>query len=60
MLIETYEDALLAVALKLPSAQVEVAAVDLTIKPTNYLQKQVSDSFAERAILNRQAHIHFE
>ena len=60
MFIETYADALLAVALKLPSAQVEVANVDLTIKPTNYLQKHVVESLAERAILDRQAHIHFE
>ena len=60
MIIRTYEDALLAVALKLPHSEIEFEDVDLTIKPTRHLKAPVSASRVEGAILDRQAHIHFE
>lgn len=60
MIIKTYEDALMAIALKLPHSEIEFEDIALTIKPTSYLKSPVSSSRAEGAILNRQAHIHFE
>jgi hypothetical protein len=60
MIIRTYEDALLAIALKLPHSEIEFPEVDMAIKPTNYLKSPVPSSRIEGAILNRQAHIHFE
>jgi hypothetical protein len=60
MIIKTYEDALLAVALKLPHSEIEFPDADMAIKPTSYLKSPVPSSRTEGAILNRQAHIHFE
>jgi hypothetical protein len=61
MIIRTYEDALLAVALKLTYDEIEFPATDMTIKPTDFLRNPVtSSSRIEGAILNRQAHILFE
>ena len=60
MIIRTYEDALLAVALKLPAAAAEFSAADMTIKPTDFLRNPVPCSRIEGAILDRQSHILFE
>jgi len=61
MIIRTYEDALLAVALKLTASEIEFPAADLTIKPTDFLRNPVtSTSRIEGAILDRQSAIHFE
>ena len=61
MIIRTYEDAILAVALKLTASEIEFPAADLTIKPTDFLRNPVtSSSRIEGAILNRQSAIHFE
>jgi hypothetical protein len=60
MIIRTFEDALMAVELKIPDSEIEFPDCDLAIKPTNHLWKPVPSSRAEGRILDRQAHIHFE
>jgi hypothetical protein len=60
MIIRTYEDALLAVALKLTYDEIEFPATDMTIKPTDFLRNPVPCSRIEGAILDRQSHILFE
>ncbi len=58
MLITTYEEALAAIGTR--AADIEVPDFDRTIPPTDYLRAPVGDCRIEGAILNRQAHIHFE
>ena len=58
MIIDSYTQALSAIGMK--ASDIEVQDIDLTPKPTDFLRKPAIDSWAERAILDRQAPIHFE
>ena len=55
---DLYQQALAAIGMR--AADVEVADVDLTIKPTNFLRNPTWNCPAEAAILDRQAAILFE
>ena len=59
-IVATYEDTLEVVALKLSHNDYEFAEVEVNIpKPVMNINYPI-DSFAEKAILTKQAYMHFE